>query len=164
MLHQSPPPGGPPIVDTVLAALRAAGERSRLRILAVLRRGELTVTELAGILGQSQPRVSRHLTLLCDARVLDRYPEGTSVFYRLADRGDAAAVVRAALDKLPDDDLALADDRARLDAVRRARAAAADAYFRAAAADWDRTRSLYADEREVERAMLDALADDAAGA
>jgi ArsR family transcriptional regulator len=144
-------------VDIVLAALRAAGERTRLRLLALLGRGELTVGELAGILGQSQPRVSRHLKLLCDAGLLDRYPEGTSVFYRLADRGDPTSLARAALEKLPDDDATLQSDRARLDAVRRARAAQADAYFRTAAADWDRTRSLYADEREVERAMLDVL-------
>ncbi|WP_201773009.1 ArsR/SmtB family transcription factor [Gemmatirosa kalamazoonensis] len=141
----------------MLAALRAAGERTRLRLLALLGRGELTVGELAAVLGQSQPRVSRHLKLLCDAGILDRYPEGTSVFYRLADRGDPAAIARAALEKLADDDPVLVADRARLDAVRRTRAAAADAYFRAAAADWDRTRSLYADEREVERVMLDVL-------
>ncbi len=144
-------------MDVVLNALRAAGERTRLRLLALLGAGELTVGELAGILGQSQPRVSRHLKLLCDAGLLDRYPEGTSVFYRLAERGDAVALARTALDRLPPDDATLAADRDRLDAVRRARAATADAYFRQAAADWDRTRSLYADEREVERVMLDAL-------
>jgi ArsR family transcriptional regulator len=150
-------------VDIVLAALRAAGEHTRLRLLALLGRGELSVGELAGVLGQSQPRVSRHLKLLCDAGLLDRYSEGTSVFYRLADRGDPAAIARAVLEKLPEDDATLLADRGRLDAVRRARAATADAYFRAAAADWDRTRSLYADEREVERVMLDVLGSEPLG-
>src|SRR5207248_463314 len=144
-------------MDELLAALRAAAESTRLRLLLLCARGELTVGELAGILGQSQPRVSRHLKLLCDAGLLDRYPEGTSVFYRLADRGDPATIARAALEKLPDDDPTLLADQHRLAAVRRARAATADAYFRAAAADWDRTRSLYADEREVERVMLETL-------
>jgi SAM-dependent methyltransferase/DNA-binding transcriptional ArsR family regulator len=146
-------------MDTVLAALRAVGERTRLRIVALLARGELTVSELAHVLGQSQPRVSRHLKLLVDAGLLERFPEGTSVFYRLAERGDQAALGRAVLDFLGADDPVLAGDRARLDAVRQARAAAAAAYFRAAAADWDRIRALHVDECEVERTMLDALGD-----
>jgi ubiquinone/menaquinone biosynthesis C-methylase UbiE len=144
-------------MDTVLAALRAVGERTRLRIIALLERGELTVSELTHVLGQSQPRVSRHLKLLVDAGLLARFPEGTSVFYRLADRAEPAALARATLAALTPADPTLADDRARLDAVRQARAAAADAYFRVAAADWDQIRALHVDEREVERAMLDAL-------
>ena len=67
----------------LLGALRAAAEPSRLRLLVLCARGELTVTELAQILGQSQPRVSRHLKLLCDAGLLDRAREGSWVFYRL---------------------------------------------------------------------------------
>jgi ArsR family transcriptional regulator len=144
-------------VDSVLAALRAAGEHTRLRVLALLRHGELTVGELAQVLGQSQPRVSRHLKLLGDAGLLDRYPEGTSVFYRLAEHGDAAALAREALRLLPDGDATLDTDRARLAAVRRARAEEADAYFRASAADWDTLRSLYVDELEVEAALVAAL-------
>ena len=144
-------------MDTVLAVLRAAGERTRLRILALLSYGELTVSELTLILGQSQPRVSRHLKLLVDAGLLDRFPEGTSVFYRLAERGDPAALARAALGFLLPGCPVVSADRARLDAVRRARAVAADAYFRAVADDWDHIRTLQTDEREVERTMLDAL-------
>ena len=67
----------------LLGALRAAAEPTRLRLLVLCARGELTVTELAQILGQSQPRVSRHLKLLCDAGLLDRSREGSWVFYRL---------------------------------------------------------------------------------
>src|SRR5215211_2219582 len=112
-------------MDFLLTALKAAAEPTRLRLLALCAHGELTVSELTQILGQSQPRVSRHLKLLCDAGLLDRFPEGTSVFHRLADRGDAAIVARAALERLPDDDPTLASDRSRLDDVRRARAAVA---------------------------------------
>jgi SAM-dependent methyltransferase/DNA-binding HxlR family transcriptional regulator len=150
-------------MDTVLAALRAVGERTRLRIVALLSRGELTVSELAHVLGQSQPRVSRHLKLLVDAGLLERFPEGTSVFYRLAERGDPATLCRAALACVAPGDQVLTADRARVDAVRLARAAAADAYFRAAAPDWDRIRALHVDESEVERTMLDALGDGALG-
>src|SRR5690348_7409883 len=74
-------PGSP--MGELLGALRAAAEPSRLRLLVLCARGELTVTELAQILGQSQPRVSRHLKLLCDAGLLDRTREGSWVFYRL---------------------------------------------------------------------------------
>ena len=146
-------------MDTVLAALRAVGERTRLRIVALLAQGELTVSELAHVLGQSQPRVSRHLKLLVDAGLLERFPEGSFVFYRFGDRGDPVAIARAALGCLMASDPVLAADRARVDAVRQTRTAAADAYFRTAAVDWDRIRSLHVDEREVERTMLDALGD-----
>ena len=71
-------------MEDLLSALRAAGEATRLRILAVLARSELTVSELCRVLGQTQPRVSRHLRLLCEAGLLDRNAQGTSAFYRPA--------------------------------------------------------------------------------
>ena len=74
-------------MEGVLSSLRAVAESTRLRLLLLCDRGELTVSELTDILGQSQPRVSRHLKLLCDAGLLDRFREGTWVFYRLAERG-----------------------------------------------------------------------------
>ena len=70
-------------MEELLAGLRAAAESTRLRLLALCAQGELTVSELTDILGQSQPRVSRHLKLLCDAGLLDRFREGSWVFYRL---------------------------------------------------------------------------------
>src|ERR1700735_3546438 len=78
------------VMDRLLAMLRAAGDSTRLRLLLILREAELTVSELTQIVGQSQPRVSRHLKLLCDAGLLDRFKEGSWVFYRAADRGDGA--------------------------------------------------------------------------
>jgi ArsR family transcriptional regulator len=147
-------------MDTLLNGLRAAGERTRLRLLAILARNELTVSELTQILGQSQPRVSRHLKLLCEARLLDRIPEGTWVFYRLAERGAGVHLARALVELIPGHDLEIERDIRRLEAVRATRAEAAATYFRENAAKWDRIRSLYIAESEVERAMLKALGDD----
>ncbi len=143
-----------PRVEQLLAGLRAAAESTRLRVLAVLSRTDLTVTELTQVLGQSQPRVSRHLKLLCDAGLLTRFQEGTWVFYRLADEGPGADLAQAVLARVPGSDPSLMRDLERLDAVRRARAEAAAQYFKENAARWDRIRSLYVPETEVERAML----------
>ncbi|MGO8914461.1 MAG: ArsR/SmtB family transcription factor [Stellaceae bacterium] len=137
-------------MDELLAGLRAAAEPTRLRLLVLCAQGELTVGELTEILGQSQPRVSRHLKLLCDAGLLDRFREGSRVFYRLAERG---ALARRLLDLLPEADPTLALDRERLAQVKRQRAEHATSYFRANAARWDRIRSLYIDEKEVEAAL-----------
>src|SRR5437667_1102537 len=79
-------------MNELLAALRAAAEPTRLRLLVLCARAELTVGELTQILGQSQPRVSRHLKLLCDAGLLDRLREGSSVFYRLARRAEGGSL------------------------------------------------------------------------
>ena len=148
---------GSETVETLLASLRGAAEPTRLRILAVLAKGELTVSELTQVLGQSQPRVSRHLKLMGDAGLLERFREGSWVFYRLADAGPGAGLAHALLDLLPTDDPLLALDRDRLAAVRHARAETAAAYFRANADHWHRIRSLHVDERVVERTILDAL-------
>ena len=77
-------------MDRLVAMLRAAGDPTRLRLLLLLRQAELTVSELIEIVGQSQPRVSRHLKLLGEAGLLERFKEGSWVFYRAADRGTGA--------------------------------------------------------------------------
>src|SRR6202041_3788673 len=136
----------------LLAALRAVAEPTRLRFLVLCSRGELTVSQLAQILGQSQPRVSRHLKLLCDAGLLDRFREGTWVYYRVASRGRAAELARQICAAVPGDDPTVALDQARLDTVKRQRADTANAYFRANAEQWDQIRSLHIDERVVEAA------------
>ena len=141
----------PATYRSILEAFRAAAEPTRLRLLAILARGELTVTEITQVLGQSQPRVSRHLRLLCDAGLLDRVPEGSWVFYRLADDH----VARTFVQLLGADDPALAADRERLDAVQRARQEAADSYFEAHAHEWNDIRSLHVPAEQVERALLD---------
>jgi SAM-dependent methyltransferase len=145
-------------VEMVLTGLRAAAEPTRLRLLALLAHGDLTVSELTQILGQSQPRVSRHLKLMCEAGLLDRFPEGAWVFYRRAAEGAGAALAGALLELLPADDPQLGLDRRRLDVVRGARADKAAAYFRDNALRWGEIRSLHVDEREVEAALVEAFA------
>jgi ArsR family transcriptional regulator len=137
--------------------LRAAGEPTRLRALALLTEGELAVGELAQALGQSQPRVSRHLKLLTEAGLVERIPEGAWVFYRLA--GPATAerrLAEAALGMLDPADPALQRDAERLNAIRSAREAAAAAYFERNAADWDRVRALHLPEADIDSAVLSA--------
>lgn len=143
-------------LDALVASLRAAGEPSRLRLLNVLSRGELTVSELTQILGQSQPRVSRHLKLLLEARLIERLPEGAWVFYRLAENSDTGGMrglVDHLVSALPSSDPQIAQDLERLAAVKHARAAQAAEYFAAHAAEWNRIRSLHLSEAEVEHMM-----------
>lgn len=145
-------------MDMLLSGLRAAAEPTRLRLLALCAEGETTVSDLVHILGQSQPRVSRHLKLMCDAGLLDRFREGSWAFYRLADDATAGGqLARRLVALIPAGDAQVALDRKRLVAIKEARAAAAEAYFRANAAQWDRIRSLHIDEREVERALRAAV-------
>lgn len=141
------------------AALKAAGEETRLRVLALLSEAELTVSDLTDILRQSQPRISRHLKLLAEAGLAERFREGTWAFFRLAEHGGGATVARVLLERLDPADPVIARDRERLADVRAARAAAAQAYFRAHAAEWDRIRKLHVPEAAVEEAIRAALAD-----
>jgi ubiquinone/menaquinone biosynthesis C-methylase UbiE/DNA-binding transcriptional ArsR family regulator len=142
--------------DEIVEALRAAGEPTRLRILTLLAREELAVMELCQILTQSQPRVSRHLKLLAEAGLIERFPDGAWVFYRLAASGPWRALVDQILDLVTGDDHDYARDAERLQEVRRTRADAAGAYFTQNAARWDQIRSLYVSEAAVESAILKA--------
>jgi len=150
--------------ESMVPGLRAVAEPTRLRLLALCAEAELTVSELTGILGQSQPRISRHLKLLCEAGVLDRYPEGNWVFFRLA-RDGAGAVLGRRLSELlavgdTADDPTIALDRQRLEEVRQDRAVAAADYFRPNASRWDELRKLHVPETEVEKALIGMLADE----
>jgi ubiquinone/menaquinone biosynthesis C-methylase UbiE len=140
------------------AALRAAGEATRLRILALLAEAELTVSDLTEILRQSQPRISRHLKLLTEAGLVQRFREGSWAFFRLADHSGAGDVAHAVIGRLDPADPAIARDRERLAEVRAARAIAAQAYFSAHAAEWDRLRRLHVADAAVEAAIRTALA------
>ncbi|MGE0253302.1 MAG: ArsR/SmtB family transcription factor [Alphaproteobacteria bacterium] len=139
--------------ERLLAGLKAAAEPTRLRLLTLCARSELTVGELTQILGQSQPRLSRHLRLLCEAGLMQRAQEGAHAYFRLASGGEGGGLARMLLDSLPAGDAVVASDLRRLAAVREQRAQAAEAYFRRNAGDWDRLRSLHIDEAEVERAV-----------
>lgn len=144
-------------MDVLLSGLRASAEPSRLRLLALCAHGELTVSELVQIIGQSQPRVSRHLKLLCEAGLLDRFREGTWAFYRLAERSPCAQLGRMIVDLIPVDDATLALDLQRLEAVKRANADRAAEYFRRNAEEWDKIRSLHIAEDKVEVALQSLL-------
>ena len=140
--------------DQTVEALRAVGEPTRLRVLSLLAGEELSVMELSGILDQSQPRVSRHLKLMADAGLIERFPDGARVFYRLSSDLPARRLIDTVLDLL-EVSAGEADDR-RLEAVRRDREVAAGAYFERVAPQWDRIRSLYVCETAVEAAILRA--------
>ena len=141
-----------------LDIFRALGDATRLRIVQLVRRMELSVGELAQVLGQSQPRVSRHVKILCDAGLLARRKEGSWVFVALG-RPDAVTPVAAALDGWAGEDHWAVADTARLQAVRADRAAAAAAWFESHAGEWDAIRSLHVAEEQVEAAMAAVLGD-----
>jgi ArsR family transcriptional regulator len=144
-------------MERLLTILRGLADPSRVRILLLVRRLELSVGELATLLDQSQPRVSRHIRILADAGLVQRAKEGAWVFVRLGE-ADVCGPVLAAIDALSPD--AGAADQERLAAVRGERAAAADAWFATHAEDWDRERSLHSAEAAVEVAIDSALAGD----
>jgi ubiquinone/menaquinone biosynthesis C-methylase UbiE/DNA-binding transcriptional ArsR family regulator len=137
---------------------QALADPTRLRILALLRIMELSVGELAHILGQSQPRVSRHLKILADAGVLERRKEGSWVFLTLADSGQLESLF-ALVDDWADAATRglFASDAARTEGIRAERAEAATRYFAGHASVWDQIRSLHVAESEVERAIDRAL-------
>ncbi|MGD0315954.1 MAG: metalloregulator ArsR/SmtB family transcription factor [Xanthobacteraceae bacterium] len=145
--------------SALTATLKAAGEATRLRLLLLIAEAELTVSDLTAILRQSQPRLSRHLRLLAEAGLVQRYREGSWAFFRLGERGSAADIARALIARLDPNDPIIARDRERLAAVRAARAAAAQNYFRRHAAEWDRIRRLHVADAAVEEAIRAALGD-----
>lgn len=150
-------------MNQALGIFRALADSTRLRILALLRAMELSVGELAQVLGQSQPRVSRHVKILCDAGLAERRKEGSWVFVALG-AADKVQPVFAALDAWRDPDHWAVADEARLAAVRADRASAANEWFEAHAGDWDAIRSLHVAESQVEAAMARVLGTQNGGA
>ncbi len=143
--------------DLVLA-LKAAAETTRLRILLLLAAGELNVKDLTQILGQSQPRISRHLKLLAEAGLIERFREGSWVYFHVSDRSEGGKLARRILETVDTRDPVLRRDSTRAEALKHEREAAAQTYFREHAADWDRIRTLYVSETAVEQAIAAALA------
>jgi ArsR family transcriptional regulator len=144
-------------VDALVELLKAAGEPTRLRLLALLSAGDLTVTDLTDILGQSQPRISRHLKLLTEAGMVDRYQEGAWAYFRLKQDGDAAGLARTLLSATCDNDAVLLRDGERLAAVKRARAERAQEYFKRNASGWDELRRLHVDDAAVEAKLIELI-------
>ena len=151
-------------MDAALDIFRALADSSRLRIVCLLRAMELSVGELAQVLGQSQPRVSRHVKILTDAGLAERRKEGSWVFVALGEEARVAPVL-AALDawEAGTSDRQASADAARLAAVRADRAAAAAGWFESHAREWDAIRSLHIAEEQVEAAMVRVLAGEPIG-
>ena len=140
-------------MDHLLTLLRAAAEDTRLRILALAAREDLTVSDYVHVLGQSQPRVSRHLKLLVEAGLLERFREAQFTRFRLVTSGDDAALVREFVWRLDPKHARIAADRSRLDALQQRRQTAAVRFFRDNAQRWDELRALHVADREIERAI-----------
>lgn len=146
-------------MNNFVTALRAAGETTRLRLLLLCAKGELSVTELTQILGQSQPRISRHLKLMVEAGLLTRSPEGSQVFYRIAETTESAGLGLALVKLAPEGDAVIQRDQDRLQRIREQRSNRAASYFNAVAQDWETIRSNYIAEAAVEQVILNMLGD-----
>jgi ArsR family transcriptional regulator len=138
-----------------VSALRAAAEPTRLRLLALLARAELTVGEICEVIGQSQPRVSRHLKLLCDVGLLDRFREQNWVYYRAPASGSERATVQQLLAMVREDDDLLRRDRKRMEQVIRERGRRAATHLPVG--------SRSAASSEVDAIILSELADEPIG-
>ena len=139
----------------MLDRLRAAGEPTRLRILALLRERDLSVGEIVQVLSLSQPRLSHHLKALTGAGLVERLPEGSFVFYRAASRGDGRIFLDSLFGQLGDEVPEFHRDAERLAEVSETRAASAQAYFSSVADNWDAIRSLHYPNEAIEQTLLD---------
>ena len=146
-------------MDHILNIFRALADPTRLRIMLLLQKMELAVGELAQILDQSQPRISRHIRILDEAGLAERRKEGSWVFLKPGPASELEILGRIfRSSKVAKSDQAM-QDQAQLSLVRKARAEMAERYFAAHAQEWDAIRSLHLPEAEVERAMLALLRD-----
>jgi ubiquinone/menaquinone biosynthesis C-methylase UbiE len=149
-------------MERLLTSLRAAAEPTRLRLLALAGRGAFCVSEFTEVLGQSQPRLSRHLKLLCDCGLLERVREGANVWFTLP-HGKDGALARDLIARLPEDDPVLEADRRQAARVLAERARVASESFRRQGADWDEMRALDLPAQAVEAALLHLVPDHDAG-
>ena len=144
--------------DDYIDALRAISEPTRFRLTRLCAQGELTVSELMRIVGQSQPRVSRHLKLLQDAGVLESFREQHWVFYRVAQNSPSQQLVSDLLQHLPADDDLMDFDQTRLNELRDARAKLSEEFVETEVPDWLRLHEYHGDELRFGDAVRDALA------
>lgn len=143
----------------LLTMLKALGEPTRLRIVALLAHGEMTVSEITHVLGQAQPRVSRHLKLLADAGLCERFPEGGWVYYRLVRTGAVTRLASLVEDLTDPDDPMVQRDYQRLSELKELRSKSAEQYFAAASQQWAQLRSLHFSEDAVEAKLLELVGD-----
>ncbi|HUA76530.1 MAG TPA: metalloregulator ArsR/SmtB family transcription factor, partial [Acetobacteraceae bacterium] len=144
-------------MDSLLASLRAAAEPTRLRLLALAARGPFCVSEFTAILGQSQPRLSRHLRLLCEAGLLERAREGAHAWFQLPAGAEEGGLAHALIARLPEDDPVLAADRRQVARVLAERARVASESFSRQGADWDEMRALGLPAADVAETLLAML-------
>jgi ubiquinone/menaquinone biosynthesis C-methylase UbiE/DNA-binding transcriptional ArsR family regulator len=144
-------------LNNLVDVLKAAAEPTRMRLLVLLSSGDLTVSDLTDILGQSQPRISRHLKLLTEAGLIERYQEGAWAWFRLRSEGDAARLARRIIEEASTGDAVIVRDQGRLGQVRAARAEKAMAYFSRNAQGWDNLRKLHVSEAEVEKTLREMV-------
>lgn len=150
-------------IETIIKAL---ADPTRLRIMRLLAAMELAVGELAQVLEQSQPRVSRHVGILCDAGLAERRREGSWVFLHTPSIAEDNALLDAIIHLLATaerEDAGFArqclEDRRQLAAIRAAREETAQAYFTRHAGEWDELRQLHSSDAQVEKALVEALAE-----
>lgn len=141
----------------LLTALKAAGDDTRLRLLVLLSETEHNVKDLTEILGQSQPRLSRHLKLLTSAGLIERFQEGAWVYYRRARKNPGSALAKAILGTIDNNDIQLKTDQQQAEKVLSKRVKEAQSYFKSHAKNWDEIRSLYVREEKVEKTMQTML-------
>jgi ubiquinone/menaquinone biosynthesis C-methylase UbiE len=141
------------IMEDIVDIIRAIGEPTRLRILALLSHGEMAAGEMSTVLNQSQPRVSRHLKLLAEANLIERRPEGAWVFFRLNDKGSAGKIATSVLNEVSERDFIIARDLERLAQVQAHRELQAQAYFETAAEEWETLRRLHQPDEAVEAVL-----------
>jgi SAM-dependent methyltransferase len=140
--------------DALLTGLKAAADPSRLRLLAICAHGEWTVSELTQVMGQSQPRISRHLKVLAESGLLERFREGGWVFYRRARGSESGRLAQQLARILPVDDPQLMLDRSRLQAVREVRRRTAERFFDGRAESWDNEHDLGIDGARIEAELV----------
>lgn len=145
-------------METILSALKAIGEPTRMRVMALCAQSDLTVSELVHILGQSQPRVSRHLKLLCEAGLLQRLREGSWVFHRLPSEFEQLTLAQKLVALIPQTDEIILRDKERLAGIKQERAQKASEFFNRNANDWEKIRALHIDDAKIEQTILELCA------
>ncbi|CAM1642706.1 ArsR/SmtB family transcription factor [Bartonella apis] len=144
-------------LNEMVDVLKAVAETTRLRILFLLDKGDLTVSDITKILGQSQPRVSRHLRLLMEARLIERYQEGAWAYFSLSSCSLRREMLKIVLQHIDVEDNLINADLMRLGEVKKERSLAAAAYFSKNAHDWDKLRLLHVPDNTVEQTMVELV-------
>jgi DNA-binding transcriptional ArsR family regulator len=149
--------------DNYIDALKAISEPTRFRLVRLCAQGELTVSELMRIVGQSQPRVSRHLKLLQDAGILERFREQHWVFYRVAQEEHYQLLVSGLIKQIEKNETIIQLDQSRLIELQAARATLSETFIETELPDWLRLHEYHGDTARFESAVQDALAEKTVG-